>query len=50
MNSSYDKEVDAFYFEPKQAHGKSVRSIDLGTRRVILDVDISGNIIGVEVF
>lgn len=47
MNASFDEEVNAYYFggEP----GTVARTIDLGTRQVLLDVDNNGKIIGVEV-
>lgn len=48
MNSSYDAEVDAYYFEDRDNHGQSVQQIPLGTREVYADVDVNGKIIGIE--
>ena len=47
MNSSYDPEVDAYYFEDRDG-GISVQQIPLGRREVYADVDINGHIIGIE--
>lgn len=50
MNSSYDPEADAYYFEDRDSNGAfSVRQVLLGTREVIADIDINGRIIGIEV-
>jgi len=48
MNSSYDAEVDAYYFEDRDSNGRSVRQVPLGTREVYADIDINGRIIGIE--
>lgn len=52
MNSSYDHTVDAFYFSNSQIEEphRSVKQISLGLREVYIDVDMNGNILGVEVF
>lgn len=49
LNATWDDEVDAYYFSG-ECNFPSVKQIDLGQRRVILDVDSYGRIIGVEVF
>lgn len=50
MNSNYDPEADAFYFSPKSMDGhKIIKTVPLGLREVRLDVDMDGNIVGVEV-
>lgn len=49
MNSSYDPEANAYYFESQGVSGPSVAQISLGVREVVADVDISGRIIGIEV-
>lgn len=49
MNSSYDPEADAYYFEDRDSEHKSVRQVSLGHRDVIADIDMNGHIIGIEI-
>ena len=50
MNSSYDSEADAYYFEDRDASGKiSVKQVYLGNREIFADIDMDGHIIGIEV-
>jgi uncharacterized protein YuzE len=52
MNSEYDPSVDAYYFKNSkvEADHVSVRQISLGLREVYIDVDMNGDIMGVEIF
>lgn len=52
MNAEYDGSVDAYYFSNESVPDPhtSVKQISLGLREVYLDVDLNGNILGVEVF
>jgi uncharacterized protein YuzE len=47
VNATFDNEADAYYFSADD--GKVAKTIDLGTRHVLVDVDNNGKIIGVEV-
>lgn len=47
MNATWDQDSNAFYFGPTD---KCVaRTVDLGSRQVLVDIDHNGQIIGVEV-
>lgn len=48
MNSSYDSEANAYYFEVDPS-ALSMQQISLGHREVIADVDMNGKIIGIEI-
>ena len=48
LQATWDEETDCYYFRAECQY-PSVQQIDLGKRRVILDVDSYGRIIGVEV-
>ena len=48
MNSSYDSEVDAYYFSAP-GESVSIQQVFLGQRDVIVDIDINGKIVGVEI-
>lgn len=48
LDATWDQETDAYYF----AQGRQwpvAKTIDLGTRHVLLDIDPYGHIQGVEV-
>lgn len=49
LKATHDPEADAFYFSAECTY-PSVSQINLGSRKVVLDVDSYGRIIGVEVF
>lgn len=51
MNYTFDEESNAWYFHLDQTPGDKFTHVvtDLGTRRVMIDWDENGNVIGVEV-
>lgn len=49
MNASFDKETGSYYFNAGDDHPPITKTIELGSRHVLLDVDIFGNICGVEI-
>jgi len=51
MRATFDDEVNAYHFSSEELRpGEVVKTINLGSRNVVLDIDRNGRIVGVEVF